>query len=139
MTTQTLHASCVSVGGAGVLLLGAAGRGKSGLALQLMAHGAALIADDRVILTRTGGDVVATCPPALSGLIEARGIGILQAVPGGAAPLRLVVDLDQVETTRLPPKRSCDLLGLSFDLVFGGAAPHFPAAVMQYLKAGRAE
>ncbi len=46
-----VHASCVAFGGAGVLILGPSGSGKSALALALMGLGAALVADDRVLLT----------------------------------------------------------------------------------------
>jgi len=46
--TTTIHASCVAVDGKGLLITGASGSGKSALALQLMAFGAHLIADDRV-------------------------------------------------------------------------------------------
>ena len=56
--------------------------GKSALALDLMSRGAGLIADDRVCVTRRGDAVIADCPPALEGRIEARGLGILTAVLG---------------------------------------------------------
>ena len=50
--TINLHASAVALDGRGALLLGASGAGKSGLALRLMALGARLVADDRVLLRR---------------------------------------------------------------------------------------
>ena len=40
-----LHASCVAVAGRAVLITGPSGSGKSSLALTLLAHGAALVAD----------------------------------------------------------------------------------------------
>ena len=74
-----LHASCVAISGRGVLIIGPSGSGKSALALQLMAFGASLVADDQTELTVQGGTLIARCPPTMSGLIEARGLGILRA------------------------------------------------------------
>ena len=43
-----LHGSAVAFGARGLLILGGSGSGKSSLALRLVQHGAALVADDRV-------------------------------------------------------------------------------------------
>ena len=43
-----LHATCVQLGGVGVVLLGASGVGKSDLALRLIDAGALLVADDQL-------------------------------------------------------------------------------------------
>ena len=133
----TLHASCVAVAGRAVLIRGASGAGKSGLALQMMALGADLIADDRVQLERRGGILVASCPPAIHGLIEARGIGLLRAAPVPPAQVALVVDLDTAECDRLPPARRVEVAGAELPLLLRVDAPYFAAAVMQYLKEGR--
>ncbi|MBL4918423.1 HPr kinase/phosphorylase [Szabonella alba] len=135
--TVTVHGSCISHHGRAALILGASGAGKSGLALQLMALGAGLIADDRVRLSRSGAEVIAACPPRLSGLIEARGFGLLPAAPAGPAPVALIVDLDGREDQRLPPDRKRDLLDVAVDLVFPGQGGHFAAAIMLYLTHGR--
>ena len=132
-----LHASCVHVDGAGVLITGPSGAGKSALALQLMALGATLVADDRTILRTRDDQLIADCPATLRGLIEARGVGILTARPGGPVPVRLVVDLSQVEADRLPPHRERVILGCNVTLLHGSAHGHFPAAILQYLKGGR--
>jgi HPr kinase/phosphorylase len=126
------------LGGRGVLILGASGRGKSGLALALMALGADLVADDRVIVTSDDQGLVASAPAALHGMIEARGIGLLKARAVESAPLHLAVDLDQVETARLPENRSVALLDRALPLLHSVETPHFAAAVLQYLKEGRA-
>jgi len=133
----TLHASCVAIGQRGLLILGPSGSGKSGLALALMAMGADLVADDRVILTRQGNALIATAPPTISGLIEARSIGLLKARPHGPVPLVCVVDLEQTEPERMPPRRETILLGQSVTLLFKVESPHFQAALVQYLKEGR--
>jgi len=136
-----LHASCVAFEQRGVLILGASGRGKSGLALCLMGYGAGLVADDRTCLSlRDGGDgprVVADAPSVLRGLIEARGVGLLTAAPVGPVSIALVVDLDKAEESRLPPRRVINLLGQDLPLVHMVDSPAFPAAILQYLKGGR--
>lgn len=73
-----IHATCVAIGGQGVLLLGPSGAGKSDLALRLIDDGAKLVADDRAILFLRGGKLHARCPAAIKGLIEIRGVGIVK-------------------------------------------------------------
>ena len=136
---ETVHASCVALEGRGLLILGASGRGKSALALELMAMGAALVADDRVILRREGEALIATAPEAIAGRIEARFVGLLNATPAGPVALALAVDLDRTEAVRLPPRRSVNLLGISLPLVHNSETRHFPAAILQYLRAGRSD
>lgn len=131
---QTLHASTVAVDGRAVLITGASGSGKSALALQLMAHGAQLVADDRTLVECDGESIVASCPAAISGLIEARGAGILNAEPSGPVPVALVVDLDHVAVARLPAARTFDILGRAVPCLHKIDASHFPAAILQYLR-----
>ena len=119
------------------VLAGPSGAGKSSLALSMMALGAALIADDRVCLIRQEQSIIASAPAPLAGLIEARGIGLLQAKPSAPMPLTCIVDLDRIETDRMPPRRHRYLLGQSVTLLFRVDTPHFPAGLLQYLKAGR--
>jgi HPr kinase/phosphorylase len=132
-----LHASCVAVDGRGLLILGPSGSGKSALALQMMALGARLVADDRVEIASEGGRLIARCPAAIRGLIEARGVGILRADALAEAPLHLVADLTHAESARLPDAQSTVLLGQRLDLVHPPPNPHFPAALLIYLRGGR--
>jgi HPr kinase/phosphorylase len=136
--SDILHATAVAdPAGRGILILGPSGAGKSALAWQLMALGARLVADDRTVLTAEGKGVALTCPPTIRGLIEARGIGLLQAEPVATARLSLAVDLGRAETERLPPRREILLLGHPTDLVLGPVTAHFPAALLHYLAGGR--
>jgi len=108
-----IHATCVAIDGQGVLLRGPSGSGKSDLALRLIEHDAALIADDQVALTVENGDLWATAPASLRGLLEVRGVGLVRQPAAGRAPVRLVVDLvaaDQVP--RLPEPAPCDIAGV---------------------------
>ena len=138
--TLTLHGSAVAWADAGqprgVLILGASGSGKSALALQLMAFGCVLIADDLVTVQARDGVLLAQAAKPLQA-IEARGVGILAAPLLGITPLSLAVDMDQSETERLPPLRHATWLGIDVPLVHNSASPHFPAAILHYLKHGR--
>lgn len=134
-----LHASCVAVQNKAVLILGPSGSGKSALALQLMALGADLVADDRTEIAAENGKAIARSPAAIFGLIEARGIGILRTIAQPMAKVVLVADLGQSETDRLPPRRHVSIAGVTIDLVLGPISGHFSAAVLCYLKGQRQE
>lgn len=134
--TTTFHATCVSWHSKAVLITGQSGSGKSGIGLHLMALGCDLIADDRTKLDVSDGQVVASCPPALGGLIEARGIGILNAGHTPSSAVALVVDLDQTETARLPQQRIFTVLGCDLPLIWRVEGAHFVPAILQILKFG---
>lgn len=97
MVHEQVHATCVAIGGAGVLLRGPSGAGKSDLALRLIdgggADGPRLVADDRVDLTLQGGRVWARAPKPLKGLLEVRGVGIMPMKALDEAPIALICDL----------------------------------------------
>jgi len=133
----TIHATTVARAGRGLVILGPSGSGKSGLALQLMAMGAVLVADDQTILRRREDLLFASCPPAIHGRIEARGVGILAAGAIDEAVVCLAVDLGVAETERLPPLRYVEWLGVPIALVHHLQSPHFPAAILHYLASGR--
>ncbi|SHH26999.1 Hpr(Ser) kinase/phosphatase [Cognatiyoonia sediminum] len=134
---QIVHASCVSVDGKGLLIIGASGSGKSALALQLVTFGADLIADDRTNLTNTEEGVVASSPPAIRGSIEARGMGILQAPTADSAVLRYVVKMDEVENQRLPDEKNLTLMGHTYPLFYRVEGIHFAASLWLLMRHGR--
>lgn len=138
-TLMVVHGSAVAIGARGVLILGASGRGKSALALRLMALGAELVADDRTIVQAEAGRLIATCPEQLRGMIEARGVGLLKAVPATRAEVVLIVDLDTTETERLPVPRLREIDGIALPCLHNVERGYFPAAILQYLKCGRVE
>lgn len=134
-----MHASCVALAGRAALIVGRSGSGKSALALQLMALGAELVADDVTELRRLPEALSASAPPALIGLVEARGMGLLAAEHARSALVALVVDLDEAEGRRHPPARTTTIGGVELPLIRKVEGAHFPAAVLQRLKGGRAE
>ena len=134
---KVIHASCVTLGRLAVLLVGPSGSGKSALALELMALGAQLVADDRTVLTLRDTGLIASCPASIRGRIEARGVGLLAAESAAHAQVVLAVDLGATETERLPPLRHMIVLGHSIVLLHTPEHRHFPAAILQYLKGGR--
>ncbi|MCC6719393.1 MAG: phosphotransferase [Acetobacteraceae bacterium] len=131
-----IHASCAARRGAGVLLLGPPGSGKSELVLRLLDHGFLLVADDRVEVA----DGHAWAPPALAGLLEVRGLGIIRLTHLDRARLALAVQLGGA-VPRLPaPARhaatglpllavdaarpaAAQVVGLALDCVLGIAQP----------------
>lgn len=135
--SQILHASCVAVQGRGLLIMGPSGSGKSALALRMMALGAELVADDQTEVTSREGVLMATCPPTIRGLIEARGIGLMRAPALDSAAIALAIDLGQPEDQRLPPFRKVTVLQSEIDLVLHPQNDHFPEALMLYLSQGR--
>ena len=98
-----LHATCVSLGGAGLLLLGVPGSGKSSLALRLMERGWSLVADDQVDIAPRDNGLLAAPPDQLAGCLEVRGLGLFQRLPHAPAQLLLVARLRPAGTiARLP-------------------------------------
>lgn len=130
------HASAVAIDGAGVLIAGPSGSGKSGLALQLVAMGAVLIADDRTRISAPDGWPILHAPDRLAGVIEARGVGLLRVPHVACAPLRLIVDMGAHETARLPEPKHSDIRGVAIPRVLRVDAPYFPASIVALAKGG---
>lgn len=100
-TKATGHGVFLRVHGCGIFLRGPSRSGKSELALELVARGHQLIADDAVDWRRgADGTVTGWCPPPLAGFIEIDGLGVLhvgalygEAALAPSAALDLVVEL----------------------------------------------
>lgn len=137
---MTLHATAVSIGGEGVLLLGPSGAGKTDLAIRLIHAGACLIADDRVQLTAASGRLHASAPENLREVIELRGIGLIRLNAGDAAPLSLAVTCTPLTPERLPPPSYFEAEGLRVPHIsldpFHASAPARLALYLDALKRG---
>ena len=102
--SETIHASCVAIGGRGVLISGRSGSGKSDLALRLIDRGAKLVSDDYTLVRQSGGRLIAAAPATIAGKIELRGIGLVDLAAARDVPLCLLADLDR------PPERLPEML-----------------------------
>jgi HPr kinase/phosphorylase len=105
--TRTIHASAILVGARALLIRGAAGSGKSSLALALIRGAesgafARLVGDDRVHLEAAHGRLLVRPADTLKGLIEVRGLGIRRLPFEPVATVGLVVDLGAADAERLP-------------------------------------
>lgn len=107
-----IHASCVRVLEAGILLRGPSGSGKSDLALRLIDRGAMLVADDYTDISLEDGRAVARPPQRLAGLIELRGAGLMHIPWLPASELHLVIDLvARGDAPRMPEAETIDIAG----------------------------
>jgi HPr kinase/phosphorylase len=128
--TQLFHGTCIDFDGAGVLILGAPGSGKSDLALRLLDRPglglsgqpktAALVSDDQVAVTFDQGRLLARPPPAIRGLLEVRGLGIVEVPCRPQTVLALVVtlsDASMIERLPEPQDLACTILGQKLPLL----------------------
>ena len=76
-----LHAGLVALydpaGWRGALIEGPSGAGKSDLALRLLDLGLQAASDDQTLVWSCQERLFGACPPAICGLMEARGLGVL--------------------------------------------------------------
>ncbi len=108
----TIHATTIAFEGAGAILRGPSGSGKSDLALRLIDRGAQLIADDQTILFIEGGRLMAQAPLEIAGKMEVRGVGIIPVGPPAVAPVALLIDLvDLEDVPRIPTYERVELVG----------------------------
>lgn len=137
MSQHPIHASAVAIHGRGVVIMGASGSGKSTLALELIGQGGSLISDDQTLLAPVDGRLFASSPKAITGQIEVRHMGILRCDTVSDVPVGLVVDMDRVETQRLPPSRTITLAGIDLPLLYRVTGPQFAVAIGIFMKFGR--
>lgn len=103
---DNLHATAIVVGDRGLLVTGAAGSGKTTLALMLVSRAsfrglhATFVSDDQVLLRPASGHLVASAPAAIAGLAERRGPGPLAVAFTGRAVIDGLVEL--VDATAAP-------------------------------------
>lgn len=71
------HGVLLSMNGKGVMIRGESGIGKSEVALELVRRGHQLVADDRVDCYQIHNSIVGRAPKILEGMLEIRGVGII--------------------------------------------------------------
>jgi serine kinase of HPr protein (carbohydrate metabolism regulator) len=104
-SSETLHATSVAIHGRAVLLCGPSGMGKSDLALRLIDRGAVLVSDDYTRLLAIEGRLFARAPDRIVGMMEVRGLGLIDVPHADNAPVALAIDLGpDVERMPLEPE-----------------------------------
>jgi len=97
--SETIHAGCVLVGEAGLLIRGSSGSGKSTLAREVVSRAlmagrfGRLVSDDRTLIQARNGRLLAYPVEPIGGCIEVFGLGIVRQSFEPAAVVRLIVDL----------------------------------------------
>jgi serine kinase of HPr protein (carbohydrate metabolism regulator) len=112
-----LHAGLVALRLAGywrgALIQGPSGAGKSDLALRALDAGFRLVADDRVVVWRSGGALFGRAPGPLAGLIEARGYGIVREGALAMTQIVLAATCARDETIeRMPDLETVEVAGV---------------------------
>ena len=115
---DTVHATTIAINGEGVLIRGPAGSGKSDLGLRLIDGGAMLVADDYTRLERLDDKIIVSPPEPISGMMEIRGVGVVQMGTIGKVPLAIIVDLVRHELIeRLPEHHTEEIMGINVPVI----------------------
>jgi HPr kinase/phosphorylase len=119
---QAVHGVAVAARDIGLLIMGESGSGKSALAARMIADwpfgDTHLVADDRVLLKRQAGHIIARPHHAIAGMLEVRGHGITQPRRLDAVVVRGLIRLSAEKPPRLPEALNCQeaILGLKLPL-----------------------
>lgn len=117
----------------GVLCVGSSGSGKSDLALRLIdtcpTAQTRLIADDQTMLAAIGGSLIASPPPRIAGLLEVRGVGVIQIEHATETAIALIVECidPHCDLERIPQHYTKTLCGIAVPAIgvkaFEASAP----------------
>ena len=114
-----MHATCVDINGSGVLIVGRSGSGKSSLAINLLALGSTLVADDQCEIVKKNNRFRISKPASLPNSIEIRGIGLVSVPMVVETSLDWVVNMDEAEKERMPDLRFTEIDGCKIPTIFG--------------------
>ena len=111
------QASCVAIGGRGVLIEGAPGSGKSSLALALIDRGAVLVGDDGVMLDNSAGQLIVGPHPNIIGKLEVRNVGLVDMPVSPPVAAALVIHLDRDAQRFIDRAETVTIAGVALPLV----------------------
>jgi HPr kinase/phosphorylase len=140
---MVIHAVLLDVLGLGVLITGESGIGKSECALDLIARGHRLVADDTVEVRRRSETIlIGTCPELTRHHMELRGLGVINvkelfgiASTRSSKRVEFVVRLERWDATRQYERLGLDderdeILGLRIPLIRMPVAPGRNIAIL---------
>lgn len=143
----TIHASCVALGDAGILIEGPPGSGKSDLVLRLLdepGYGLGnlelrgrLVSDDQTVIEKRGTALFAASPTPTAGLFEIRGQGIVKVNHLAEVKLVLAVKLLPAgEIERMPEPAFRHIAGIALrEIRIDAAKASGPARIRAALTA----
>lgn len=111
------QSTCVAIGGRGILIEGAPGTGKSGLALALIDRGAVLVGDDSLMLEARDGTLLARPHPNTRGLLEVRNLGLIPFPCAEEVPVALVIALDRAAERFIDAAETATIAGVDLPLI----------------------
>ncbi|MBQ9989200.1 MAG: HPr(Ser) kinase/phosphatase [Clostridia bacterium] len=130
----SVHGNLVDVHNVGILIRGESGMGKSEISLELIKRGHVLVADDTTVIRKVGpATLVGMAPEATRGLMEIRGLGVMdiRRFYGWASVLdtknvQIVVDMES-----WVPEKDYDRLGFDtkYEVIMGVKIPHYVVPV----------
>jgi serine kinase of HPr protein (carbohydrate metabolism regulator) len=127
---QPRQASCVAIGGRGVLIEGAPGSGKSSLVLALLDRGAEFVGDDSLLVEARDGKLHVHPHPETAGLLEVRNLGLITRPVRADVAVALVLRLEEDAPRFIDAAEQCAILGVPLPLV-----RLWPGSPVQHLKA----
>jgi serine kinase of HPr protein (carbohydrate metabolism regulator) len=111
------QASAIAINGRAILIEGPTGSGKSSLALALLDRGAQLVGDDSVMLEVSDQRLVAHPHPQTRGLLEVRNLGLIEYPVCDAAPVCLIVKIDEKAERFIDQPQVLKILGQPIPLL----------------------
>ncbi|WP_308652692.1 HPr(Ser) kinase/phosphatase [uncultured Anaerococcus sp.] len=135
--TTNVHGELLEVFGIGVLIMGKSSVGKSETALELVARGHRLVADDMVDITAIDKKIIGEAPENIRHFMELRGLGIINVrrlYGSGAIKMQTEVDM-VIELEQWKDDYEYDRLGIDEHYIelLGIKLPHLVVPV----RAGR--